>query len=418
MKIGVIGAGAAGLIAIKQAVDFNCDVIAFEQSDCVGGTWVYRENADKDKYGIKVHTSMYKNLQTNLPIELMCYPNEPFPENKNSFVSAEVILKYYESFADKYNLRDKIKFEHHVVRVLPSADKWEVIVRNLTIDAYQTYIFDAILICNGHFHSGFIPNYEGRQLFIGKQIHSHDYRDPKAFRDEDILVIGGQFSAVDIVQQTARHARSVTWSHHLTYELDVKAFGENVMQKPDVSSLGATEVSFVDATIGTFSTIVYCTGYEMKFPFLSVDCGISTLERYVQPLYKHCLNINRPTMGFIGIPNLICPNQLFDLQVRFCLTFMTGRKQLPPKEELMRDFEDDMESRWARGLPRKKGHVMADMQDKYYVDLASTAGIKPIQPVMAKMHKMTNINRDRDFLNFRRKKFTIIDDETFVTHPI
>lgn len=418
MRIAVIGAGAAGLMAIKQAIDFDCEVIAFEQSDAVGGTWVYRENADKDKYGLKVHTSMYKNLQTNLPIELMCYPNEPFPENDLSFVSSEVILAYYEAFADKYNLRDKIKFEHHVLRVRPLDDTWEVIVRNLPSSANETHIFDAILVCNGHFHSGFVPRYEGRQLFRGRQMHSHDYRDPEAFRDEDILVIGGQFSAVDIVQQTSRHARSVTWSHHLSYEPDLRGFGENVKQKPDVSSLTANEVCFVDSTVGAFSSIVYCTGYELRFPFLSVDCGISTCDSHVQPVYKHCLNINRPSMGFIGLPNLICPNQMFDLQARFCLTFITGRKPLPSREEMMKDFEDDMASRWSRGLPKKKAHVMADMQDEYYVDLATTAGIKPIQPVMAKMHKMTNINRDRDFLNFRRKKFTIIDDETFETRPI
>lgn len=210
---------------------------------------------------------------------------------------------------------------------------------------------------------------------------------------------------------------AVTWSHHLKDEPDIKRFGENVNQKPDILKLTKDGAVFIDETFAQFSIIVYCTGYQHKFPFLSVDSGIEC-DDYVKPLYKHCLNINRPSMGFIGIPNLICPNQLFDLQSRFCLAFITGRKQLPSKEVMMNDYEVDMAERWKQGLPKRKAHVMGPTQDKYYVDLATTADVKPIQPVIAKMHRYTNINRDKDFLNFRLKKFQIIDDETFETHPI
>lgn len=420
MKIAVIGAGAAGLIAIKHAIEFDCEVIAFEQSDRVGGTWVYSEKIGKDKHGLDVHSSMYKNLETNLPIELMCYPNEPFPENKNSFVSSDIVLSYYESFADKYNLRDYIRFEYHVVRVKPSSDgKWEVIVKKLQNEAYEIHEFDAVLICNGHFYSPLIPSYDGRDEFKGRQMHSHDYRSPEAFKDEEILVIGGNFSAVDIVLQSSQFARTVTWSNHCIDEPDVAAFGTNVIQKPDVLKMTESSVEFIDETVLQFKTIIYCTGYEYKFPFLSVDCGISNCDDYVKPLYKHCLNINRPSMGFIGIPNLICPNQIFSLQSRFCLTFMTGRKLLPSKHEMMMDSEVDMEQRWISGLPKKKGHLMGpDVQDQYYIDLAATAEIEPIKPVIPRMHKFTNINRNKDFINFRSKKYHIIDDETFETHPI
>lgn len=420
MKVAVIGAGAAGLISIKHSLDYGCDVTAFEQSDRIGGTWVYSENVGTNKFGIEVHSSMYKNLFTNLPIEMMCYPNEPFPENDKSFVSSEVILSYYESFADKYNLRDHVKFEVQVLRVRPIADgSWEVVVRNLPTNEYKTYIFEALLICTGHFNYGFIPSYEGKTVFQGKQIHSHDYRSPEMFENEKILVIGGNFSAVDIVLQTSEFASSITWSHHLEDQPDVKAFGENVQQKPDVLKLTANGAEFVDGTFCEFSVIFYCTGYEYKFPFLSVDCGISTHEDYVKPLYKHCLNINYPSMSFIGLPNLICPNQLFSLQARFSLAFLTGQKELPTKQEMLRDYENDLGERWARGLTKKKAHLMGpNIQDLYYIDLAETAGIEPLQPVIPRIHKFTNINRNKDFINFRKKKFVIIDDATFETHSI
>lgn len=258
MRICVIGAGGAGLIAIKHAVDFNCEVIAFEKSERVGGTWVFTEAVGKDKHGLDVLTSMYKNLVTNLPIEMMCYPDEKFPDSENSFVSSEVVLRYYEQFADKYNLRDYVKFEHYVEKVRPLSDNsWEVIVKNLSKGTYETYQFDAILICNGHYNSCYIPGYEGRLTFTGKQMHSHDYRYPEPFKDETILVIGGNFSAVDIVTQTSEYAKSVTWSHHLVHKPDSKAFGQNVNQKPDVKRLNGDSVEFVDGTSAKFTTVVH-----------------------------------------------------------------------------------------------------------------------------------------------------------------
>lgn len=425
MKVAVIGAGAAGLAAIKHSIDYNCEVVAFEQTDKVGGTWVYTDRTDKTEFGIDIHSSMYKDLTTNLPTELMCYPNEPYPTNSCSFVPSTVVYDYYQSYADKYQLRDHIKFLHQVIRVRPltrnHSTGWELIVRNIKDDQYETLTFDAVLICNGHFHSGFIPMYEGAKVFKGKQMHSHEYRKPEVFDDQSVLVVGGNFSAVDIVQQVGRHAASVTWSHHLKSQPDIPEFGGNVIQKPDVMKLREHDVVFVDNCISQpFDVIIYCTGYDLKFPFLSVDCGISNCEEYVRPLFKHCLNINHPTMGFIGLSDLICPNQLFSLQSRFCLTFFTGRKALPSREEMMADWESDLNYQFIkRGLPKKKAHLMGpNVQELYYEDLATTADIDPISPVIPRMHVFTGLCRGKSYFGFRRQKFTVLDNETFEAHPV
>lgn len=415
MKIGVIGAGAAGLIAIKHAaVDFGVDVIAFELNDRVGGTWVYDEK-------VGGHSSMYRNLTTNLPIELMCYPNEPFPENAKSFVEAEEVLKYYENFAEKYQLKNFIKFKHEVVRVRPvRGHKWELIAKDLLTGEYETFLFDGILICNGHFNAPAYPDYHENSSYRGRHMHSHDYRYPEIFKDEKILVIGGNFSAVDIAQQTAKFAKSITWSHHLEHQPDLAMFGKNVSDKPDVLMLNENSVTFVDGTEDTFTLIIYCTGYKYSFPFLTVDCNIDITEDFVKPLFKHSLNINRPTMGFVGIANLICPNQYFSLQARFCLTFITGRRQLPSKEEMLCDTNREMNERWTkRQLPKIKAHLMGpNVQDLHYVELAETAGIEPIDPVIPRMHKFTNLNRNRDFINFRKLKYTIVSKDEFTTKTI
>lgn len=61
----MIGAGASGLTTTKCLTEpgsgFECTT--FELSNSVGGTWVYTEDIGQDKYGLPVHSSMYRNLR-------------------------------------------------------------------------------------------------------------------------------------------------------------------------------------------------------------------------------------------------------------------------------------------------------------------------------------------------------------------
>lgn len=64
-----------------------------------------------------------------------------------------------------------------------------------------------------------------------------------------------------------------------------------------------------------FNSFMYIIGYKFSFPFLSVDCGLCVKDNYfVEPLYKHLININRPTMAIVGLQ--ICAYTfMYDLQV-------------------------------------------------------------------------------------------------------
>lgn len=63
LRIGVIGAGMAGLCVAKYATNFGHSVTIFEQCAEIGGTWIYREETGQDEYGLNIHTSMYDNLR-------------------------------------------------------------------------------------------------------------------------------------------------------------------------------------------------------------------------------------------------------------------------------------------------------------------------------------------------------------------
>lgn len=416
MKIGIIGAGPAGLCAIKHAVSFGCDVIAFEQSDKIGGTWNYTDNVEMDKYGLEEHSSMYQGLFTNIPKEIMSYPDLPNRSHERSYVTSDEILNYLHSYADTFDLCKHIKLQHHVMRVRPLMDdKWEFIVKNLLADKCETFVFDAVLVCNG-FSVPFMKKIPGQEAFKGKQLHSHLYRSARNYENESVLVIGGGPSGIDLTSGIGKFASRVWWSNHMEESFGKKAtikLPATVAEKPDIVKFTETGAVFVDGSFEEFSTVIYATGYDYQFPFLSIDCGLHCREKFVQPLYKHCININRPSLAIIGIPYFAVAMPLFDLQARFCLTFMTNKKQLPLREEMLEDTERDMTERWTR-LKRHKAHFLGmDKHAEYYEDLAKTAGIEGIKPVVAKIFNKSFGNFFDNFNTFRSFNFKIIDDETF-----
>jgi dimethylaniline monooxygenase (N-oxide forming) len=218
---------------------------------------------------------------------------------------------------------------------------------------------------------------------------------------------------MDLAHEISKRAVRVTLSHHLK-EPPKTQFQSNVDLKPDVVRLKENSVEFSDGSSKSYSVIVYCTGYKYTFPFLSVDSGITCDDNFVRPLFKHCLSINCPSLGFIGLPFYVCATQMFDLQARFCLKFMTNQKKLPSKDEMMNDFNDEIKERVKKGLKKHQLHMMGPDQNKYYADLASIADIEPLKPVITKLHNWSSLRFLDDLTNFRKDIFRIIDDETFV----
>lgn len=398
-------------------MSFGCEPTAFEQSSEIGGTWNFTDKVDKDENGLEVHSSMYEGLTTNIPKEIMGYPDLPItkPSDK-SFLSSHEIVDYLKCYASTFDLASYVKLEHHVLSVRPLLnDEWEFIVRNFRADRVETFIFDAVLVCNG-ISSPYMPKIPGQRLFAGKQLHSHHYRSSKLFENENVLIIGGGPSGIDLTVEIGKVAQRVVWSNHVIESLGMKVplkLPSNALEKPDVAKLTENGVEFVDGSFEEFSAIVYATGYDYRYPFMSIDCGLSCHDKYVQPLYKHCININRPTLAIIGLPYFAVANPMFDLQVRFFLTFLTKKKLLPTRDEMLQDTAVEMNERFTR-LKCNKAHFMGtEKHAQYYEELARLADIEPLKAVVPRIFNQTFANFFADFESCRNFHFEIIDDENF-----
>lgn len=414
----VIGAGSSGVCTAKAILDSGGSVTIYERTDQIGGTWVYTDEVGTDRYGLPVHTSMYEGLKTNLPKEIMGFPGYEMPRQDASYVRSDEVLQFIRDYSDHYGVTKRIAFAHLVQEVKPaaeSADGWNVTVRNLASGKVTTEAFDFVLVCNGHYHTPFVPPYPGSECFRGKQLHSHDYRKSSIFKDQLVLVIGAGPSGTDLTLEAAAVAKTVYFSHHVPEKLKQLVFPANVVQVPDVLRILPDSVEFVDGSQQPVTIIFYCTGFRYSFPFLHPDCGVQVDDNWVRPLYKHVLNINHPSMAFIGLPFYVCATLMFDLQARFCVKFYSGQLPMPGKEEMLLDHEREMNERWGKGLKKRQAHMMgADYQGQYYRSLADRAQIVPIPKVMTDMHIDSGKRKKEDLQRYRNDVYRIVNETTFV----
>lgn len=421
MRIAVIGAGAAGLAALKNCTNRdnneNIEVICYEQTGEIGGTWVYVPEVGKDPYGLPIHSSMYESLRTNLPKEVMGFPDFPIPDNPKSYLTRTELLDFLNSYCDHFKLRSYIKFRHHVKLVKPLPDresnKWSVRIEDLKSKETSVEIFDAVMVCNGHYFEPNVPKINGDDCFEGTILHSHDYRVPQFFSDKTVVVLGAGPSGMDLALEISKNAKRVILSHHLEDPI-LTRFPDNVIQKPDLKGLRKHEAIFKDSSAERVDTIFYCTGYKYSYPFLDESCGVRVESNMVTPLWKHLVAVERPTLALIGLPYYVCAFSMFDLQVRFVLRFWRGEKKFPTREEMLKEESLEIVKRSEEGLSKQQFHMMGPRQGQYYETLSKTADLVPLQPVLTSLHNDSSQRFLDNLTNYREDRYEIIDDCNFV----
>lgn len=413
MHIAVIGAGPAGLCAVRHItkIDSNMTCVVYEQTSVLGGTWFYTDAIGTDEKGLPVHTSMYKSLKTNLPKENMEFPGFPLKHEK-SYLPGEEIHKYFVDYANYYDLTKHIKFHHKVCNVKPNSNGWEVTVTNLLTNVESTSNFDAVMVCNGHYSQPHIPHIPGLECFLGDIIHSYHYRVPEPFRDKSVLVIGGGASGVDIVLDLAPVTSQLYFSHRTLCAVEEK-FPSNIQHKPVVTQMTSTAADFEDGSVCQVDIIIICTGYKYSFPFLSAECGITVKDNFVQPLFKHLFNIHRPTMCFIGLPFRNFNYPLFDCQVQLFLRTLSGAVKLPDTSTMLADTAEDIRQKQEDRLHFKHYHMLGSRLKSYLDSITELGQLEPLPPVMFNIYYRCEEERMNNVTEFRKNVFHIVDNERF-----
>ena len=359
-KIAVIGAGPSGcsvLHAFNEKRNHNNDyeITCFEKQHNIGGMWNLSNyetgNVNfSSALGENVHSSMYKYLWSNAPINCIQFPDFSFRDfyqhDLPSFVPREVIEKYLRARYEKDEILKKIEFGT-AVRWIDYDEKtglFSIEVEKLDSYSKITYqqrddsefktkqFFDYVFICSGHYHNPNMIQLHGHpEKFSGQILHSSQYRDPNHFKNKRVVTIGSSYSAEDIATQIIKFGGEKVFLSARTKRRDDAAWNfyqmtgyEDKMEKmPMIASVNGQDennsVVFEDGRIEeNIDAIIVCTGFNHYYPFLADNLKLKSRDAlYPKKLYKGIFWQDNPKLMYIGAPHTIFTFPLFEIQAAY-----------------------------------------------------------------------------------------------------
>lgn len=347
-RVVVIGGGPAGIAAVRALLGESpeFDILVLESRHDFGGLWNYSPTKGP----------MYRNLEANVPRDLLGFANFPFPghDSDETYPSRQEVLSYIRSYSIEVtrNKHVRVQFNSKVTSVTKdkNINKWVIVT-----DKDETFLSDLLLLSTGHYEFPLWPPIPGLREHPGA-LHSVDYDVPEEFLNKKLLMIGNSRSGTDIAIQLLSTVASITISRRKEGPLD-HIFDEAagiVTWKPEVEKIIGRAVYFQDGSCEVFDRILNCTGYLYDFPFLkNGQPAISILEKdrsRLQGLYKHTIFAGDPTLATLGMNKGMVPFPTFETQGAVIARIWNGRLKLP---ELNVMIEEEAQTLRDRGAAEK-----------------------------------------------------------------
>ncbi|MBD0738938.1 pyridine nucleotide-disulfide oxidoreductase [Streptomyces sp. CBMA29] len=187
----VVGAGQAGLSAgyfLRRAgLRSGTDFVVLDHSPGAGGAWQFRWPSLTYGKAHRVH-------------EL---PGMPLGDADPDRPSAEVVGEYFARYEREFDLNVRRPVDVTAVRE-GAAGRLRV---ETDTGAWSTR---TLINATGTWDRPFLPYYPGQETFLGRQLHTAEYRGSAEFAGKHVLVVGGGTSAVQLLMELAEVART-TW---------------------------------------------------------------------------------------------------------------------------------------------------------------------------------------------------------------
>ncbi|KAJ1936044.1 monooxygenase, partial [Linderina pennispora] len=233
-RIGIVGAGAAGLAAARIfSQDPKNEITVFERSNDVGGIWNFSPDVSI-KYNVPQNspanaitvgfdtpastggypTPVYGELRTNLPKDVMEFADAKFPEDVPEFPTHQQVNEYLHRYADTFGLLRFVHLNSEVEALVfdNARQEWQCTVRGAG-QAKQLHCFDAMLVCIGRCTHPLIPDVPGLAGLSQRRpeavIHAKEFRRASDFADKTVLVVGFASSGSDCSRMLSYTAKRV-----------------------------------------------------------------------------------------------------------------------------------------------------------------------------------------------------------------
>ncbi|MFC8528082.1 flavin-containing monooxygenase [Nocardia sp. NPDC057227] len=401
--VAVIGAGISGLTTGKMLGDYGIPYTCFESSDRIGGNWAFGNPNG--------HSAAYRSLHIDTSKYQLSFRDYPMPETYPDFPHHTQIKEYLEGYADAFGLKRRIEFGNGVAHAerLPDGG-WNIATQRgeqrrfdlLVVanghhwdprfpDFPGEFTGDAI-----HSHAYVDPRtpldlYGKRILIVGIGNSAADITVELSSRAMDNEVWLSTRSGAWVVPKylagtpADRYYRTLPyvplrWQRRLaqlftpvisgnpvnyglpapnhkfmeahptqSVELPLRLGSGDVTAVGNVARLDGRTVHFEDGQAKDFDVIIYCTGYNITFPFFDPEF-LSAPGNKIQ-LYKRIFKPGLDDLAFVGFaqpfPTLF---PFVECQARLVAAFAAGHYR-PPTDSAMQAVIDEDEQKFI-------GHMM------------------------------------------------------------
>lgn len=183
----VIGAGPAGLATSHELHDAGIEHVVLERGQQVGETWA----------------NLYDSLVLHTARGLSSLPGLKFPAETPRFPSRQDFLRYLHRYRDAFHL--PISTGSEVTRLRRENGTWVA-----TTSAGVQISARVAVVASGIVANPVSPEIPNRLRFVGRVMHSVEYRRPDALASQRVLVVGAGNSAGEIAAELAHAGAEVT----------------------------------------------------------------------------------------------------------------------------------------------------------------------------------------------------------------
>ena len=199
MRIGIVGAGFAGLSTAKVLTQVGHDVVVYDRTADVGGVW----SASRRYPGVTTQSAKGTYALSDFPM----------PEDYPEWPSGEQVQAYLADYTAAFGLRQRLRLDTEVTRadLRPDGDGWNLSLRSTLDGSRSLDRVDHLVVANGVFSEPLVPEYDGLADFTaagGRVCAASDFQDVEQARDRSVVVVGYGKSACDVALEISAVAAS------------------------------------------------------------------------------------------------------------------------------------------------------------------------------------------------------------------
>ncbi|MFJ9109773.1 ArsO family NAD(P)H-dependent flavin-containing monooxygenase [Streptomyces sp. NPDC102283] len=230
VDVVVIGGGQAGLAAAYYLRRQNLDFVILDAQPTPGGAW----------------QRTWDSLHLFSPAAYSSLPGWLMPvQNGAEYPDADHVVQYLSAYEERYNL--PVQRPVHVKAVHRAGEQLRV---ETDTGAWSAR---AVVSATGTWWRPFLPAVPGRETFAGRQLHTVQYRSPRQFAGQRVIVVGGGNSGAQIAADLAPHT-DLTWvtqrpARFLADDIDGRALFDAATARRRALDTGDTDTGGV-ASLG------------------------------------------------------------------------------------------------------------------------------------------------------------------------